>query len=86
MAANETTGGIRPLQPKPITANLSIGDVVTELELSIDHDAELGLVVVGLVRSDGAMPGARLVFAQDPALDLALRLTAAVMRLRGQRA
>jgi hypothetical protein len=88
MAMSSDDATIPPFlrQPDSITANLSLPDLTVELELRVDHDATVGLLWIELVRGDAALPPARLVLAQDPALDLALRLTGTVMRLRGQTA
>jgi hypothetical protein len=65
--------------PEPIIANLTVADAVTELQLSVHADKATSLVVIEMVRSDGALPAALLVLGRDPALALADALAGAAM-------
>jgi hypothetical protein len=72
--------GIRPGNP-PIPAH--IDNLQSPLELSVEPDAQGGMVVVTASLHLGAsLPAMTVVLSTDAALDLALRLIGGVTRLR----
>jgi hypothetical protein len=76
MADNTLPPFLRPpSSPDPITANVLV-DFTHEVGLTVSEDAAAQMILID------AASGLRLVLAIDAALDLALRLSAACVRLR----